>query len=132
VDSFLLGGGAVSDIGIPEVGGYTLGGAALVKFAIDYFTSRAKKADELEEENRAEEVADIKRVLEAVTEIRSDMALFKQALATTNGAFVEMKERVDGISENYGGRIARLEQDLTSLSTKVETLLQIFERKGRK
>jgi hypothetical protein len=122
----------VSDVDPASITGYGLGGAALLKFGFDYLTQRAKKADDLEAGNRAEEAADIKRVLEAVTEIKSDMALFKQSLDTQGGAFVEMKARVDGISENYGTRLAKLEQGITSLETKVETLLQIFERKGRK
>ena len=127
-----MGSAPVSDLNIPEVGGYVAGGGALAKFAWDFITARAKKADQMEADDRAEEAADIKKLLEVTQEIRRDMALFQQTLNTQAGVVAEVKGRLDGISANYGTRLSSLEQSVAGLVTKLELLLERTDRRARK
>lgn len=119
----------MSDLDPVSGTGYALGTAGAVKLVWDFVAARMKRANELEQENSAEEKADIKKVLELSQEMKTELGLIKQSLATQKGEFDGLNQRVEGISTNYGGRISKVEQDVSAILAKLELLLGKRARK---
>jgi len=95
------------------VGGGTLALSELVR----WFIRRGQEAQDKVEHDAATK---LDQVLKDIGEIRGDIRVVTEKLSTHSSEVAQVKERVEGISGNYGGRIGKLEADIVELRTKVE------------
>ncbi len=85
---------------------------------------RLKRAEKTDEKLDAEKEQKLDALLQQgrelgvlVQRIDRDLALLTQSVSVHTGTVAEVKARVDGMSQNYGQRVAKLEQDLVELRT---------------
>lgn len=95
------------------------GAIALWKAAEWLVVNRLKRAEKAEEVAESEDRAKLDTVLNVVTKMERELALMAQQLSTQSGTVSEVKGRIDGMSANYGARLAQLEKDVVELRTLV-------------
>ena len=104
----LAGAGAVSAVTV-----------WLGKYVWDSFVSRKAKLEERAEESEAKALDALKhqleQVLSVVTRLESDMRVATEAAKANEAVVREVKDRIDGVSSNYGRRMGELEQRMAVL-----------------
>jgi hypothetical protein len=64
--------------------------------------------------------AKLDSLVSAVGELKTDLRLLVQDLGISKGQVLEVQARIQGLSENYGSRIGRLEDRLTRVEVRAE------------
>jgi hypothetical protein len=115
-----------------EIVGLLAGGGggvlAVYKLAEWLVTSKLSKADKAEEkadearEKASHELAaKMGEVLAVVQKMEKELAVMARDISTQAGSVNEVKARIEGISSNYGPRLAALEQGIVELRTMLDS-----------
>ena len=107
----------MSELALTAVGGVG-GGAAFVTWLL----RRGAKAEERAEGEAAKK---LDQLLVEVGVLKADVRVLVNDLGSHAAVVREVKERVDGISKNYGERLAKLEE----ITVELRTLLSVRGRK---
>jgi hypothetical protein len=110
-----------------EIFGYSAGGGGIVLVIAKFIWDSVKgRKDQLEKqvETSAKEIdvardAKMDAVLSKLGTMELDMRSLLEKHATQIGAIAEVKNRVEGISTNHGGRLGTIEQALVELRTRL-------------
>ena len=77
---------------------------------------------------RDDEVAELlAKLVKDIGDMRSDMRLLTQGLDTHKGEVLEVKARVNGLSENHGKRLAKLEERTTRIMERLAMRAEVEE-----
>lgn len=90
------------------------GGAAgwLAKLLFDRVFGKALKAEDKVE---AEQESKLDKVLALVEEMRRELDVVLERLNQQQGSVGELRERINGVSANHGGRIDTLEKQMVEV-----------------
>jgi hypothetical protein len=77
----------------------------------------AKRLKEAEAAAVSASVLKIDQVLAVVGDIKMDLRVLAEKHHAQTGELVQVKERVDGLSINHGGRLSKLEEMVTEVRT---------------
>lgn len=108
-------------------GGAGAGGVIALWKAVEWLVAgRLKKAEKAEEQVEVDARAallsqqeKLNEVLTTLQKMDRELGELGQQISNQAGSVSEVKNRIDGISANYGQRLAQLEQGLVELRTHV-------------
>lgn len=116
------------DIGLGEGAGAgvaLLGAGWFIRVLADRFVSKAHKAEDDAEDEKTKALRDMAAAIESMrsmlAEVKADMRLLSADLHHAKGEGSKTAERIDGISENHGDRLASLESRVTVIETTMKT-----------
>ena len=102
--------------------GSSVGGAALWKFGEWLVVSKLKKGEVLEAKAESELERKVDLLLSKVTSIESESRVAAERAVAANAVVAEVKARIDGVSNNHGGRIGALELDLARQGERIAAI----------
>jgi hypothetical protein len=102
------------------VGGVVLTalGGLLVFFVTRLFSGK----DKAEAERKDADSKKLDAVLEKIAHVEQRLEVIAERFSAQSGRVEELKARIDGVSSNHGPRIAKCEQDVVELRTRVDGL----------
>ena len=116
------------DIGLGEGAGAgvaLLGSGWFLKVLAERFVSKAHKAEDDADDEKTKALRDMALAVDAMkamlAEVKADMRLLTADLHHAKGEGSKTAERIDGISENHGDRLASLESRVTVIETTMKS-----------
>ncbi len=106
----------LADIG-GAVGGVT-GVGVLARFAWAQLVKKSERADQDADNREQKRDERLEKMEGTLADIRTKLELLSQLDTQRATTVVEVKERIDGMSTNYGKRISDLEQRIAVLEAK--------------
>jgi phage shock protein A len=113
---------------IVSVGGYGVGGVAVLASAVKWLVGnrvrQAEAAEKTVESNRESAAvalaSDVKKTASDISELRSDVRLVLEKVTNQAGAVAALKERIDGISASHAPKLDALGERLTRLEERAK------------
>jgi ABC-type transporter Mla subunit MlaD len=105
------------------------GGIVAWKIVETLIGARFKKADKTEEHAEAAKVQaeravaeDVKQLRADMSEVKTDLRVLLEKLSRNDEEVRAVKARVEGLSSNYGARLAALEATVVEVKTKLASV----------
>ena len=109
----------MADLGVGDISGIVGGGAGVAVLGKYIWDSVRRRKDQLEDKAEADRDDLLKQVLDKLGLLELDMRSLLEKHATSSGQVAEVKARIEGISNNHGGRLGTVEQSLVELRTRI-------------